>query len=147
MHILWKYFRQQKWRVLLALALAGVAQLLSLIDPIISGKVRPRLFTSSIFRSDSVMTPDILFVSRLIDRCTVLIFLLNRPVNEPSTRIPITKTGTSNQFFATEYQIKNPIPTMDENSTLMNELMKRSVSVLTFWRIDNVSPLRCSSNS
>ena len=39
MHILWKYFRQQRWRVALALALAGVAQLLSLIDPIIFGKI------------------------------------------------------------------------------------------------------------
>ena len=39
MHILWKYFRQQKWLVFLALLLAGIAQLLSLIDPIIFGKI------------------------------------------------------------------------------------------------------------
>lgn len=39
MHILWKYFRQQRWKVVLALGLAGVAQLLSLIDPIIFGKI------------------------------------------------------------------------------------------------------------
>jgi ATP-binding cassette subfamily B protein len=39
MHILWKYFKQQKWRVVLALALAGLAQLLSLVDPIIFGKI------------------------------------------------------------------------------------------------------------
>ena len=39
MHILWKYFRQQKWGVFLALVLAGIAQLLSLIDPIIFGKI------------------------------------------------------------------------------------------------------------
>src|SRR5688500_14724833 len=39
MHILWKYFRQQKWGVVLALVLAGIAQLLSLIDPIIFGKI------------------------------------------------------------------------------------------------------------
>ncbi|MBC7829968.1 MAG: ABC transporter ATP-binding protein [Chitinophagaceae bacterium] len=39
MQILWKYFKQQKWRVVLALLLAGVAQLLSLIDPIIFGKI------------------------------------------------------------------------------------------------------------
>jgi len=39
MRILWKYFKRQKWRVFLALMLAGTAQLLSLIDPIIFGKI------------------------------------------------------------------------------------------------------------
>ncbi|MGZ5134504.1 MAG: ABC transporter ATP-binding protein [Flavitalea sp.] len=39
MQILWKYFRQQKWWVGLAMALAAIAQLLSLIDPIIFGKI------------------------------------------------------------------------------------------------------------
>ncbi|GAA0542918.1 ABC transporter ATP-binding protein [Chitinophaga japonensis] len=39
MRILWKYFRQQKWWVGFALVLAGIAQLLSLTDPIIFGKI------------------------------------------------------------------------------------------------------------
>ena len=39
MQILWKYFRQQKWLVFLALLLAAVAQLLNLTDPIIFGKI------------------------------------------------------------------------------------------------------------
>jgi ATP-binding cassette subfamily B protein len=39
MRILWKYFKAQKMWVLLALALAAVAQLLSLTDPIIFGKI------------------------------------------------------------------------------------------------------------
>ena len=39
MTTLWKYFRQQRWWVALALVLAGIAQLLSLIDPIIFGKI------------------------------------------------------------------------------------------------------------
>ncbi|WP_316822016.1 ABC transporter ATP-binding protein [Pedobacter gandavensis] len=39
MPILWKYFKVQKWWVLLALLLAGIAQLLSLTDPIIFGKI------------------------------------------------------------------------------------------------------------
>jgi len=39
MRILWKYFRQQKWWVCFALLLAGIAQLLSLTDPIIFGKI------------------------------------------------------------------------------------------------------------
>lgn len=39
MKTLWKYFRQQKWWVALALLLAGIAQLLNLIDPVIFGKI------------------------------------------------------------------------------------------------------------
>ena len=39
MQILWKYFKQQRWWVVLALLLAGIAQLLNLIDPIIFGKI------------------------------------------------------------------------------------------------------------
>ncbi|WP_118195993.1 ABC transporter ATP-binding protein [Albibacterium indicum] len=39
MRILWKYFKVQRWWILLALLLAGVAQLLTLIDPIIFGKI------------------------------------------------------------------------------------------------------------
>ncbi|WP_316839037.1 ABC transporter ATP-binding protein [Pedobacter gandavensis] len=39
MPILWKYFKVQKWWVLLALLLAAIAQLLSLTDPIIFGKI------------------------------------------------------------------------------------------------------------
>ncbi|NII24464.1 ABC transporter ATP-binding protein [Pseudoflavitalea sp. X16] len=39
MHILWKYLRPQRWLVLFALLLAAVAQVLSLIDPVIFGKI------------------------------------------------------------------------------------------------------------
>jgi ATP-binding cassette, subfamily B, bacterial len=39
MHILWKYLRPQRWLVLLSLTLAAIAQVLSLIDPIIFGKI------------------------------------------------------------------------------------------------------------
>lgn len=39
MKTLWKYFRQQKWLVVLSLVLAAIAQLLSLVDPIIFGKI------------------------------------------------------------------------------------------------------------
>ncbi|MDO9372807.1 MAG: ABC transporter ATP-binding protein [Ferruginibacter sp.] len=39
MQVLWKYFREQRWRVFFALLLAAAAQLLSLTDPIIFGKI------------------------------------------------------------------------------------------------------------
>jgi len=46
MRILWKYFKQQRWWVLLALFLAAIAQLLSLIDPIIFGKIIDKYATN-----------------------------------------------------------------------------------------------------
>ena len=39
MRILWKYFKEQRWWIVLALLLAAIAQLLNLIDPIIFGKI------------------------------------------------------------------------------------------------------------
>jgi len=39
MKILWKYLKLQQWIIVLALSLAGVGQLLNLIDPIIFGKI------------------------------------------------------------------------------------------------------------
>jgi ATP-binding cassette, subfamily B, bacterial len=39
MRTLWKYFKQQKWWVALSLLLAGIAQVLTLVDPVIFGKI------------------------------------------------------------------------------------------------------------
>src|SRR5688572_161979 len=39
MYILWKYLRPQRWLVAGALVLAAVSQVLSLIDPVIFGKI------------------------------------------------------------------------------------------------------------
>lgn len=39
MTILWKYLQPQKWLIIAALVLAGISQLLNLIDPIIFGKI------------------------------------------------------------------------------------------------------------
>src|SRR5512136_2870083 len=39
MTILWKYLKPQKWLIVVALALAGISQLLNLVDPIIFGKI------------------------------------------------------------------------------------------------------------
>ena len=39
MKILWTYLRPQRWLIFLSLVLAGVAQLLTLLDPIIFGKI------------------------------------------------------------------------------------------------------------
>jgi len=39
MWILWKYLKPQKWLIVVALVLAAVSQLLSLVDPLIFGKI------------------------------------------------------------------------------------------------------------
>jgi ATP-binding cassette, subfamily B, bacterial len=39
MHILWKYLKPHRWLVIASLLLAGLSQVLSLIDPIIFGKI------------------------------------------------------------------------------------------------------------
>jgi len=39
MMILWKYLKPQKWLIVAALVLAGISQLLNLVDPIIFGKI------------------------------------------------------------------------------------------------------------
>ncbi|HWS22126.1 MAG TPA: ABC transporter ATP-binding protein [Methanoregula sp.] len=39
MWILWKYLKPQKWLILVALVLAGISQLLNLVDPVIFGKI------------------------------------------------------------------------------------------------------------
>ncbi len=113
----------------------------------ISGKVSPRLLISSMLRSDSEMKPELRFVSRVIERCWLLISRLSRPVSPPSTSTPIRNTGTSSQCLVTAYQTRKPMPTKAANAVLMKALMKRSLSARTFCSIDSVSPLRRSSNS
>jgi ATP-binding cassette, subfamily B, bacterial len=39
MNILWKYLKPQKWLIVIALILAGISQLMNLIDPVIFGKI------------------------------------------------------------------------------------------------------------
>ena len=113
----------------------------------ISVNVRPRLLINSIFLSDSVIKPELRFVSRVIERCWPLISRLSKPVNPPSTRMPIKNTGTSSQCLVTAYQVKKPMPTTAAKTVLIKALIKRSLSCRTFCSKDSVSPLRKSSNS
>lgn len=39
MKILWKYLKPQKWLIIVSLVLAGISQLLNLVDPLIFGKI------------------------------------------------------------------------------------------------------------
>jgi ATP-binding cassette subfamily B protein len=39
MKILWNYIKPQKWIIILSMALAVISHLLSLVDPVIFGKI------------------------------------------------------------------------------------------------------------
>jgi ATP-binding cassette subfamily B protein len=61
MPILWKYFKEQKWWVVLALFLAAIAQLLSLTDPIIFGKIIDEYATNPGNKSQEVLVKGVLY--------------------------------------------------------------------------------------
>ena len=61
MPILWKYFKEQKWWVVLALFLAAIAQLLSLTDPIIFGKIIDEYATNPGNKSQEALVKGVLY--------------------------------------------------------------------------------------
>ncbi len=61
MQILWKYFKQQKWLVALSLLLAAIAQLLSLTDPIIFGKIIDQYATNAKHLSEKALINGVLY--------------------------------------------------------------------------------------
>ncbi|HEU4555301.1 MAG TPA: ABC transporter ATP-binding protein [Chitinophaga sp.] len=61
MRILWSYLQQQKWWVALALLLAGIAQLLSLTDPIIFGKIIDNYATNTHGMSEHELVQGVLY--------------------------------------------------------------------------------------
>ena len=53
MPILWTYLKPYRWLAVLALALAGIAQILALVDPIIFGKLIDEYATNPGQKTDS----------------------------------------------------------------------------------------------
>jgi ATP-binding cassette subfamily B protein len=60
MRILWTYLRPYRWLILLSLALAGAAQLLSLVDPIIFGKIIDGYAFSKVQRTERELVSGVL---------------------------------------------------------------------------------------
>jgi ATP-binding cassette subfamily B protein len=60
MKILWTYLRPYRWLILLSLALAAAAQLLSLVDPIIFGKIIDGYAFSKTTRTESELVRGVL---------------------------------------------------------------------------------------
>jgi ATP-binding cassette subfamily B protein len=61
MRMLWKYLKPQKWWVLLSLVLAAIAQLLSLTDPIIFGKIIDNYATNTQHLSQPALVKGVLY--------------------------------------------------------------------------------------
>jgi len=61
MKILWKYLKPQKWFIVISLSLAGIAQLLSLVDPIIFGRIIDDYATDPGLRSEDELIKGVLF--------------------------------------------------------------------------------------
>ena len=61
MKILWKYLKPQQWLILVSLTLAGVSQLLSLIDPLIFGKIIDEYATQPGNRAEEELVKGVLW--------------------------------------------------------------------------------------
>ena len=61
MKILWSYLRPHRWLIILSLSLAGVAQLLTLVDPIIFGKIIDEYATNPGAKSENELVKGVSF--------------------------------------------------------------------------------------
>jgi len=92
MSILWKYLKPQQWLIALSLMLATVSQLLSLIDPVIFGKIIDNYATNTGNRSEDELIEGVLFWLGV----AILIALLARVAKsfqEYFTRLVVQKFG------------------------------------------------------
>ena len=92
MKILWKYLKPQQWIIVLSLSLAGVSQLLSLIDPLIFGKIIDEYATQPGNRPENELVKGVLWWLGI----AVTIALLARiakSFQEYYTRLSVQKFG------------------------------------------------------
>jgi ATP-binding cassette subfamily B protein len=92
MSILWKYLKPQQWLIALSLLLATVSQLLSLIDPVIFGKIIDNYATNTGNRSEDELIEGVLFWLGV----AIVIALLARVAKsfqEYFTRLVVQKFG------------------------------------------------------
>jgi ATP-binding cassette subfamily B protein len=61
MTILWKYLKPHKWFIIVALVLAGISQLLNLVDPIIFGKIIDDYALNPQYMPENALVAGVLF--------------------------------------------------------------------------------------
>ncbi len=92
MQILWKYLQPHKALILLSLLLAGIAQLLSLVDPIIFGKIIDNYATNTGNRSESELIKGVLFWLG-IALAVALLARAFKAFQEYTTRLAVARFG------------------------------------------------------
>ena len=93
MQILWQYLKPYRWLALLALALAGIAQVLALVDPIIFGKLIDQYATHPGQKTESEKVAGVLRLLALAVGVAVL-SNLTKGFQEYVTRLVVQKFGT-----------------------------------------------------
>src|ERR1700712_4618015 len=92
MKILWNYLQPQRWLIVISLALAGVSQLLSLVDPLIFGKIIDNYATHPGNRPENELVKGVLWWLGV----AIIVALLARVAKafqEYYTRLAVQKFG------------------------------------------------------
>jgi ATP-binding cassette subfamily B protein len=93
MAILWQYLKPYRWLAVLALALAGIAQILSLVDPIIFGKLIDEYATNPGQKTDSEKVSGVLYLLGIAIGVAILANIV-KAFQEYATRLVVQKFGT-----------------------------------------------------
>ncbi|GAB3782796.1 ABC transporter ATP-binding protein [Spirosoma horti] len=93
MLILWNYLKPYRWLAVLALALAGVAQILALVDPIIFGKLIDEYATNPGQKTDTQKINGVLFLLGIAVG-VALLSNITKAFQEYTTRLVVQKFGT-----------------------------------------------------
>ncbi|GAB2543160.1 ABC transporter ATP-binding protein [Spirosoma aerophilum] len=93
MPILWTYLKPYRWLALLALTLAGVAQILALVDPIIFGKLIDEYATNPGQKTDDEKIRGVLVLLGIAVGVAVL-SNITKAFQEYFTRLVVQKFGT-----------------------------------------------------
>ncbi len=92
MKILWTYLKPHQWLILLSLTLAGVAQLLTLIDPIIFGRIIDDYATNRAGKSERELVNGVTFWL-VIAVAVALLARLSKTFQEYVMRLVVQKFG------------------------------------------------------
>lgn len=92
MNILWHYLKPQRWLILLSLALAGIAQLLTLVDPLIFGKIIDDYATHPGSKTEKELVSGVTFWL-LVAVAIALLARLSKTLQDYVMRLAVQKFG------------------------------------------------------
>jgi len=92
MKIIWKYLKPQQWLIVISLTLAGISQLLSLVDPLIFGKIIDDYAINPGTRTEDELVKGVLFWL-VVAIAIALVARAARSFQEYFTRLTVQKFG------------------------------------------------------